>query len=487
MRSIPAVLLGLLAAGCGSEPGQSAEVSHQPFSTPTRAAALAALPPAGRSISKAVRQNDSLDASRVSAIAVAASRVAPAVTSVNVTRRERAIPRSAWDQFFMPRGSERLVQGLGSGFVISPDGIVITNQHVTAGADQIVVTTIDGTDYDATLLGEDPLTDIAVLKIDGHDLPTVQLGRSRDLIIGEWVIAIGNPYGYLLGNTEPTVTAGVVSAVDRNLVPSGDNSGIYVGMIQTDAAINPGNSGGPLANARGEVIGVNSSILSSSGGSVGIGFAIPIERALRVATELQQLGHVRRAWLGLDVIGGERLRNWKRAGGLEVTRVAPSGPAASAGIRAGDVLVSAGGKRMRTFLDLEAIKLDLGPNDSVNVLFRHRSSERRATLRVEELPTTRAEKVSTLGDMQLVTLTPAIRQERGYQRKNGVMIYSIGDAAKRSTGLKAGDLIFQINRQLISEAAEVTAWFKRARRSRAPIRVYIERGGAWYSTDFYVR
>src|SRR5881628_2488185 len=255
-----------------------------------------------------------LGKARQTAIVTAASRLAPAVVSVNVLRRERRLPQDPFEQFFTPRGAEQVVEGYGSGFIVSSDGVVITNQHVTQGAEQIVVTTRDGRDFPAKVLGEDPLTDIAVLKIDGANLPVTPLGKSTDLQIGEWVVAVGNPFAYLLGNTEPTVTAGVVSAVGRNLLPSEGQSGIYVGMIQTDAAINPGNSGGPLANALGEVVGVNSSIFTSSGGSVGIGFAIPIERALRVADELRRFGKVRRAWVGLDVAGAEDLRGWKRAG-----------------------------------------------------------------------------------------------------------------------------------------------------------------------------
>src|SRR5213079_1567923 len=310
-----------------------------------------------------------LGKTRQTAIVTAASRLAPAVVSVNVLRRERQLPQDPFEQFFTPRGAERVVEGYGSGFVISPDGVVITNQHVTQGAEQIVVTTRDGRDFPAKIQGEDPLTDIAVLKVDATGLPTAPLGKSTDLMIGEWVVAVGNPFAYLLGNTEPTVTAGVVSAVGRNLLPSQGQSGIYVGMIQTDApttsptafASGPpelpgliGASGGPLANAVGEVVGVNSSIFTSSGGSVGIGFAIPIERALRVADELRRFGKVRRAWVGLDVAGAEDLRGWKRAGGLRVTQVASGGPAGRAGVVAGDVLVSARGRRLRTFLDWEA-------------------------------------------------------------------------------------------------------------------------------------
>src|SRR5438094_7192344 len=268
--------------------------------------------------------------SRQTAIVTAAARLAPAVVSVNVLRRERGVAQDPFDLFFLPRGAEQVVEGYGSGFIISPDGVVITNQHVTQGAEQIVVTMRDGRDFAAKILGEDPLTDIAVLKLDAAGLPTAPLGKSTDLLIGEWVVAVGNPFAYLLGNAEPTVTAGVVSAVGRNLLPSEGQSGIYVGMIQTDAAINPGNSGGPLANALGEVVGVNSNILTPSGGSVGVGFAIPIERAVRVADELRRFGTVRRAWVGLEVAGADDLRGWKRAGGVRVAQVARGGPASRA-------------------------------------------------------------------------------------------------------------------------------------------------------------
>src|SRR6266568_3267203 len=272
---------------------------------------------------------------RQTAIVTAASRLAPAVVSVNVLRRERRLPQDPFEQFFTPRGAEQVVEGYGSGFLISPEGVVITNQHVTQGAEQIVVTTRDGRDFPAKIQGEDPLTDIAVLKVDATGLPTAPLGKSTDLMIGEWVVAVGNPFAYLLGNTEPTVTAGVVSAVGRNLLPSEGQPGICVGMIQTDAPINPGNSGGPLANAVGEVVGVNSSIFTSSGGSVGIGFAIPIERALRVADELRRFGKVRRAWVGLDVAGAEDLRGWKRAGGRPARDPGRAGRARGPGRRRG--------------------------------------------------------------------------------------------------------------------------------------------------------
>src|SRR5256885_8070579 len=302
-----------------------------------------------------------LGRSRQTAIVTAAARLAPAVVSVNVLRRERRLAQDPFDLFFLPRGAEQVVEGYGSGFIISPDGVVITNQHVTQGAEQIVVTMRDGRDFAAKILGEDPLTDIAVLKLDAAGLPTAPLAKSTDLLIGEWVVAVGNPFAYLLGNAEPTVTAGVVSAVGRNLLPSEGQSGSYVGMIQTDAAINPGNSGGPLANALGEVVGVNSSIFTSSGGSVGIGFAIPIERALRVADELRRFGKVRRAWVGLDVAGAEDLQGWKRAGGLRVTQGAPGGPAGPAGGAAGGLIRAPPRRRASPVPPWGGGMLDTGP------------------------------------------------------------------------------------------------------------------------------
>ncbi|MEP6571883.1 MAG: trypsin-like peptidase domain-containing protein [Gemmatimonadota bacterium] len=423
--------------------------------------------------------------SRRTAIVEAADRVSPAVVSITVTSRQAA-QQNAWDYFFVPQETEQEVMSYGTGFVIRSEGIILTNQHVVAGAEKIVVTLRDGTDVPARLLGEDAISDIAVLKIDRRNVPTVALGRSTDLMVGEWVIALGNPFAYLLGNAEPTVTAGVISATGRNILPGNDQTGQYLDMIQTDAAINPGNSGGPLTNALGEVVGVNSSILTQSGGSVGLGFAIPIERALHVSDEIIRNGTVRRAWIGLDVAGAQSMQDWKTQGGVLITGVAPGGPADRAGLHRGDVLTQANGRRLRNYLDWEAVKLDLHVGDSVQVTGRQGSRTVNRLLVSGDLPTTSAEKVTVLKDLQLVTLTPQVQAERGTRSDRGALIFRIARATSESTGLREGDVIVALNRQPVRDAAQVRE-FINGMTSRQPVRVYIERQGQISYTDLMFR
>ncbi|HZI42848.1 MAG TPA: trypsin-like peptidase domain-containing protein, partial [Gemmatimonadaceae bacterium] len=255
-RALPALILLAFSAGCGRTPESEAAAAQ----------AVATTKPAN------------VSASRRTAITEAVAHVAPAVVTVQTEILQRVAP----DPFDWPFGggeSQQRSAGLGTGFIVRPDGVIVTNAHVVAGATQVSVMMRDGKTFPAKLLGADETNDLAVIKIDATGLPVAKLGNSENLLVGEWAIAIGNPYGFLLGNSEPSVTAGVISGTGRNLVGASEGGGMYVDMVQTDAAINPGNSGGPLLNAAGEVVGVNSSIYSPSGGSIGLGFAIPINRA----------------------------------------------------------------------------------------------------------------------------------------------------------------------------------------------------------------
>ncbi len=425
-----------------------------------------------------------IDASRRTALVTAAERASGAVVSINASARRQARPRSPWDFFFVPERS-RLVEGYGTGFVIRPSGIIVTNQHVVANAERVVVTLPDGTDLPATVLGEDPLTDIAVLQVKREGLPTVRAGRSTDLMIGEWVVALGNPYAYLLGNAEPTVTVGVVSATNRNILPSGEQTGLYFDMIQTDAAINPGNSGGPLTNALGEVVGVNSSIFSNSGGSVGLGFAIPIERAVRVADEIIEHGSVRRAWVGLDIEGASAMRDWKRAGGVTVASVAPGGPAAKASLQRGDVLTEANGRRLRNYLDWEAVKLDLHVGDVVDLSVRSGRRTARRRVVTGDLPTVTAEKYTLMEGLELIDVTPVIRAERGIRSETGVLIFKIASEVAEQTALREGDVIIAINRTPVSAASQVGELLNV--RPGEIARIYVEREGQITFTDLVFR
>ncbi|HEX9892363.1 MAG TPA: trypsin-like peptidase domain-containing protein [Gemmatimonadales bacterium] len=460
-----ALLLVLLGAACR-------DTSSNSFTTP--ASAMQTQP----------ERQSALTGSRRTAIVEAVGRVAPSVVSIRAQVRRQVTEGPSFFDFFVPR--QQVFESFGTGFVFRADGHIITNQHVVASAQAVTVSLPDGTDLEARVVGEDPTTDIAVLKVERRDLPLPTLGQSRDLMVGEWVVALGNPYTYLLGNAEPTVTAGVVSATGRNILPSRDQAGMYLDMIQTDAPINPGNSGGPLANALGQVIGVNSSIFGRSGESIGLGFAIPIERALRVADEIIKSGSVRRAWTGLEVAGAGNMREWKRSGGVQVTRVAPGGPAARAGIREGAVLVQANGRPLRNFLDWEAVKLDLHVGDVIEFLQRDGSRTVARRVVTGDLPTVTAEKVNVLRGLELVTVTPAVRSERGIQSEGGALVFRTTGEVTRATGLAEGDVIIGINRTRVTNAQQVASLLD-AVRPRESFRIYFERGGQVGYTDLAFR
>lgn len=446
-----------VAGAEGAQAATIAEGGTAPTAPPARAAQIAG----------------DLTGERSTAIVRAAARVAPSVVTVNVIREERLQPRGFFDSFFIPPGATRRTPSLGSGIIIDGGGTILTNDHVVAGADRIMVTLSDGRDLEAELVGTDEVTDLAVLRVQADDLSAAPLGTSRGLLIGEWTVAIGNPFGNMISNAEPSVTAGVVSAVDRHIIPTGRQAGAYLGMIQTDASINPGNSGGPLVNALGEVIGVNSSIFTRSGGSEGLGFAIPIDRALRIADDLIRHGTVRRAWLGLNVEAVEA-DEWGRTRGVRVARLSPEGPAARGGLREGGRLLAANAKRLVTPLDFESILLDLRAGD--RVMLELEGGEALAVT-AEEIPSLLAERVTALDALQLITLTPSIQAERRVTSEEGAIVVEVAGDLARQLPFRPGDIIVGINNTPIRSAAEVGELLERLRVARQPFRIYFEREG----------
>jgi serine protease Do len=428
---------------------------------------------------------------RRTAITEAVARVAPSVVTVQTEVVQR-VAASPMDWFFGGGGPQlQIVPGLGSGFLIR-DGVIVTNAHVVAGAQKINVALRDGATYPAKLIGMDEANDLALLRIDAKNLPVATLGTSRGLLIGEWAIAIGNPYGFVLGNTEPSVTAGVISGTGRNLTARTEGNGVYVDMIQTDAAINPGNSGGPLVNAVGEVIGVNSSIYSPSGGFVGLGFAIPIDRVKRVTEDLLEHGRVRTPWIGVKVEmpqGG--VNSAALSSGAKVTQVVPQSPAAAAGIQAGDALIRSRDRVLRNGYDWEAEQLELRVDENVALVVRRGGREFQARVTVADRPEVNAQRVSVLKEIELISLTPAIRAERGVRSQRGALVVTVSRQVSDNLGLQAGDVIIQVaNNEIgyvdITDAQQA----KRVLESlsgRGLIRMVLERGGQRASTDFQIR
>ncbi len=281
---------------------------------------------------------------RQTAITKAVSIIEPAVVSVNVLKTEIIRRQTFFDEFFfdffgMPLRRE--IQSIGSGVIFTFDGYIITNAHVVEGATQIKVVLNDTREFDGKLIGIDSIHDVAIIKINGKDLPFARLGTSTDLIIGEWAIAVGNPYGFLMKDSKPSVSVGVISALNRNFTDSKENK-VFKGMIQTDAAINPGNSGGPLVNINGEIIGINSFIFTETGGSIGIGFAIPIDRVKKISEELITFGKVREAYFGFKIQEITPLMasylKLKNLDGVIISLIDVNGPAHKAGLRRGDII-----------------------------------------------------------------------------------------------------------------------------------------------------
>ena len=416
-----------------------------------------------------------------------AKRVGPSVVNVATTQIRKTAqggpgpfddddPMSQfWQRFFggrIPRGPQRQ-NGLGSGFIIDRNGTILTNYHVVDGAQKISVTLSDGKSYDAKVIGKDQKTDIAVIKIDaGHDLPAVTLGDSDHLEVGEWVMAIGNPFGL-----DHTVTSGIVSAKGRQI-----GAGPYDNFIQTDASINPGNSGGPLINLRGEVVGINTAIFSQSGGNIGIGFAIPTNSIKEVLPQLRDKGKVVRDYLGTTVRKitpeiADSLGMKERHGAL-VAEVMKGSPAERAGIKTGDVIVEFNNKEIKDSSDLPAMVARIAPGTTVPLKVLRDGKDISLPIAVGEMKEN--EVVASGGEnglgLTVQPVTPEIAQSLGIDRTDGVVITNVtpGGAADEA-GLREGDLITQVNRHAVKNLADYNREMARGEKGKSVL-LLVKRG-----------
>jgi len=338
-------------------------------------------------------------------------------------------------------------QSLGSGFIISNDGFIMTNAHVVDDADEIIVRLSDKREFEAEIIGSDKQSDTAVLKIKAKDLPTVKIGKANDLKVGEWVLAIGSPFGF-----DHSVTAGIVSAKGRSLPKEN-----YVPFIQTDVAINPGNSGGPLFNLNGEVVGVNSQIYSRTGGFMGLSFAIPIEVAMNVADQLRTKGKVSRGWLGVLIqdVTKDLAESFgmDQASGALVSRVIPDSPAEKAKLMPGDIIMEFNGKRLINSSDLPPLVGSSDVNKPSKLSILRQGKKMALDVTIGELPSEdeMEAKTGTLGQASDKTLGIKVKElsddqlkKRGFTN-GGVIVYEVGPGAGSLAGIRRGDIIKMIN------------------------------------------
>jgi serine protease Do len=358
-----------------------------------------------------------------------------------------------------PREDRYVERGLGSGVVVSADGYILTNNHVVGGGDtKVNVVTEDGKTYTAKILGTDPQTDIAVLKVEASGLRPIPMGDSASLEVGEWVLAVGNPFSEALGHT---VTAGIVSAKGRSNLNLAD----YEDFIQTDAAINPGNSGGALVNTRGQLVGINTAIVSRSGGYQGVGFAIPVNMARNVMDQLVKNGKVVRGWIGISIqdFTPELAEGMGLEGkeGAIVAEVVPDSPAMEAGLKQGDVIVAVDGRKVASNTELRNRISATSPGTKVTLTLIRDGKERSVDLTLGELPGSAAasgggeEPAEESLGLSVRALTPEVAARLGYEDDQGVVVWEVevGSPAGEA-GLQRGDLIKEVNRRRVTSLAD---------------------------------
>lgn len=388
--------------------------------------------------------------------------VSPVVVNISTTSSAPAPAGGAMADFFqrffgMPGGGDApgpVQQSLGSGFIVSKDGHILTNYHVIEGATEIVVRLLDRRQLVARVVGTDRRTDLALLKVDADDLPVARIGQPDKLRVGEWVMAIGSPFSF-----DHSVTVGVVSAKERSL----DNEQ-YVPFIQTDVAINPGNSGGPLFNLKGEVVGVNSQIYSQSGGYQGVSFAIPIDVAMRAANQLRDTGVVVRGWLGVTVqeVDRDLARSFgmKRPEGALVSRIVPNSPAAESGLQIGDVILRFGDREVA---DARALPHMVGrsePGEKLELHLLRDGRKQRLQVRIgaletderDQLPVQRETPVTNNLGLNIIDLSPQARRRFDVET-GGVLVVDVVRGAGSQAGIIRGDVILSVGQTLIRDRA----------------------------------
>ena len=386
----------------------------------------------------------------------------------------------------MPHGGKGMpVQGLGSGFIIASDGYLVTNHHVVEGAEKITVRLNDKREFPARVIGSDPQSDIALLKIDARDLPTVAIGDADSLKVGQWVFAIGAPFGL-----ERTATKGIVSALGRSLP-----NDTYVPFIQTDVPINPGNSGGPLFDLNGKLVGVNSQIFSRSGGYMGLSFAIPANVAMDVVAQLKADGRVTRGWMGVSLqeVTQDLARsfNLEQPRGALVADVSADGPAARAGLNAGDVIVAYAGKPVNDSADLPPLVGSTKPGASKPLTVIRDGQEREITVTLGQLPDKNKDKDELAlngspddGSPRLnVAVADVPAGQRG-QDEGGVRVQQVGPGPAAEAGVQPGDILVSLNNQKIRDAAHLRQLVKELPRGkRVPLLVKRDQGALYLAVE----
>ncbi len=425
----------------------------------------AAMPASSAGLSGTLYASTSPELQTNQDFATIAEKAGPAVIRIDAERREKIRggfglggddfgSEDFWDRFFgrqAPR-NEKEVPALaqGTGFIISPDGFILTNNHIVENAVKVTVFTVSGNEYEAKTIGTDAKTDLALLKIEAKDLPSIELGDSAALRIGEWVLAIGNPYGF-----EHTVTAGIVSAKGRQV----ETGSTFQDFIQTDAAINRGNSGGPLINMRGQVVGITSSIYTPTGGNIGIGFAIPSNMVKKVVSQLKERGRVIRGYLGIvpqEVTEGIRKQfNLKDRKGAIVSSVEADSPAGRAGLKQYDVITAINGQPVENVNDLRFKIADVEPGKKAALTVMRDGKELTVSATVEELEPEQAKGQTASADknlgLSLTPLTPNLARRYGLKTIEGLLITQVEDYSEASRkGLEPGMVILEVNRQKVA-------------------------------------